>query len=46
LSFLFKKFLFHRYCRNLYEKDYKPTIGVEFELKKYRILEQEFHMQM
>lgn len=41
-----KTSLINRYCRNLFEKDYKPTIGVEFELKKYKILGQEFHMQM
>lgn len=41
-----KTSLINRYCRNLFEKDYKPTIGVEFELKKYMILGQEFHMQM
>ena len=23
-----------------------PTIGVEYELKKYTILDQEFHLQM
>ncbi|XP_065663936.1 ras-related protein Rab-36 isoform X3 [Hydra vulgaris] len=41
-----KTSLINRYCRNLFEKDYKPTIGVEYELRKYEILNQEFHLQM
>lgn len=41
-----KTSLINRYCRNLFEKDYKPTIGVEYEVKKYQILGQEFHLQM
>ena len=41
-----KTSLINRYCRNLFERDYKPTIGVEYELKKYEVLGQEFHLQM
>jgi len=41
-----KTSLVNRYCHNVFEKDYKPTIGVEYELRKYKILEQEFHLQM
>ena len=35
-----------RYCRNLYDRDYKATIGVDFEVERFRILDQEFNMQM
>ena len=41
-----KTSLINRYCHNVFEKDYKPTIGVEYELRKYKVLDQEFHLQM
>ena len=36
----------HRYCRNLFDRDYKATIGVDFEFERFVILDQEFNMQM
>ena len=41
-----KSSMVNRYCRNLFEMDYKPTIGVEYEVKKYQVLNQEFHLQL
>ena len=39
-------FSIFRYVRNEFERDYKPTIGVEYELKKYSILKTVFSLQM
>lgn len=41
-----KTCLVNRYCRNLYDRDYKATIGVDFEVERFRILDQEFNMQI
>lgn len=41
-----KTCLVNRYCRNLYDKDYKATIGVDFEVERFMILDQEFNMQI
>ena len=38
--------LFGRYCRNLFDRDYKATIGVDFEVERFMILDQECNMQM
>ena len=38
--------IFCRYCRNLFDRDYKATIGVDFEVERFMILDQEFNMQM
>ena len=35
-----------RYCRDIFERNYKTTIGVDFEVEKYRILGVPFHMQI
>ena len=35
-----------RYCRDIFERNYKTTIGVDFEVEKYKILGVPFHMQM
>ena len=35
-----------RYCRDIFERNYKTTIGVDFEVEKYRILGVPFSMQM
>lgn len=35
-----------RYCRDIFERNYKTTIGVDFEVEKYQILGVPFHMQM
>ena len=38
--------LLFRYCRDIFERNYKTTIGVDFEVEKYKILGVPFHMQM
>lgn len=35
-----------RYCRDIFERNYKTTIGVDFEVEKYKILGVPFHMQV
>ncbi|KAK2573946.1 Ras-related protein Rab-34, partial [Acropora cervicornis] len=42
----FSNFSFIRYCRNLFDRDYKATIGVDFEVERFKILDQEFNMQI
>ena len=39
-------FYHSRYCRDIFERNYKTTIGVDFEVEKYRILGVPFSMQM
>lgn len=41
-----KTSLVNRYCRNLFDRDYKATIGVDFEVERFKILDQEFNMQI
>jgi len=41
-----KTSIINRYIRNVFERDYKPTIGVEYELRKYTILKAAFNMQI
>lgn len=41
-----KTSMINRYVRNEFERDYKPTIGVEYELKKYSILKTVFSLQI
>ena len=38
--------LLFRYCRDIFERNYKTTIGVDFEVEKYKILGVPFHMQV
>lgn len=35
-----------RYSRDIFERNYKTTIGVDFEVEKYKILGVPFHMQV
>ena len=39
-------YLCSRYCHNIFDRDYKATIGVDFEVERFEILGQEFSMQM
>lgn len=41
-----KTSLVNRYCRDLFDRDYKATIGVDFEVERFMILDQEFNMQI
>lgn len=35
-----------RFVRNAYDNDYKATIGVDFEVERFKILDQDFNLQM
>ncbi|EDO44144.1 predicted protein, partial [Nematostella vectensis] len=41
-----KTSLINRFCRNAFDHDYKATIGVDFEVERFKILDQEFNMQI
>jgi Ras-related protein Rab-34 len=41
-----KTALVNRYCRNLFERDYKSTIGVDFESEIFSILNRSFTLQI
>ncbi|CAB4003001.1 Ras-related Rab-36 [Paramuricea clavata] len=41
-----KTSLVNRYCKNVFETDYKATIGVDFQMEIYNILGLPFSMQM
>lgn len=35
-----------RFCRNVFDHDYKATIGVDFEVERFKILDQDFNLQL
>ena len=35
-----------RFCHDVFDKDYKATIGVDFEVEKFSILSTPFTLQM
>ncbi|XP_065054501.1 ras-related protein Rab-36-like isoform X2 [Rhopilema esculentum] len=41
-----KTSMINRFSHNVFEKDYKPTIGVEYELKKFSILDRLVNLQL
>ncbi|KAL5016704.1 hypothetical protein ScPMuIL_006293 [Solemya velum] len=41
-----KTSLVHRFCHNVFERDYKATIGVDFEVEKFSILSSPFTLQL
>ncbi|XP_060791146.1 ras-related protein Rab-34 isoform X2 [Neoarius graeffei] len=41
-----KTSLISRFCRNTYEKSYKATIGVDFEMERFEILGVPFNLQL
>ena len=41
-----KTSLVNRYCRDVFETDYKATIGVDFQMEIYNVLGYPFSMQM
>lgn len=41
-----KSSLVNRFCRNMFDREYKPTIGVDFEVEKFTILEIPFKLQI
>ncbi|KAK3730823.1 hypothetical protein QZH41_009930, partial [Actinostola sp. cb2023] len=41
-----KTCLINRFCRNAFDNDYKATIGVDFEVERFKILDQDFNLQI
>lgn len=40
------KFLYFRFCHDVFDRDYKATIGVDFEVEKFSLLNVPFTLQM
>ena len=38
--------LYFRFCHNVFDREYKATIGVDFEVEKFSILSVPFNLQM
>ena len=38
--------LWHRFCHDVFDRDYKATIGVDFEVEKFSVLSIPFTLQM
>lgn len=36
----------HRFCRNVFDRDYKATIGVDFEMERFEVAGIPFSLQM
>ena len=41
-----KTALVNRFCRNAFDRDYKATIGVDFEVERFDVLCQPYNLQM
>ncbi|CAH2295413.1 ras-related Rab-36 [Pelobates cultripes] len=41
-----KTSLINRFCKNVFDRDYKATIGVDFEIEKFEILGIPFNLQI
>ena len=41
-----KSCLVNRFCRDTFDRDYKATIGVDFEVEKFSILSVPFNLQL
>ena len=41
-----KTSLVHRFINNSFSKDYKATIGVDFEVERFKIISLPFNLQM
>jgi hypothetical protein len=39
-------FIFFRFCHRVFDANYKATIGVDFELERFRVLDVAFNLQM
>lgn len=46
LYILYTIYIYCRYCKDLFETDYKATIGVDFQVEIYNILGHPFTMQL
>ena len=36
----------HRFCKNVFDRDYKATIGVDFEMERFEVAGIPFSLQM
>lgn len=36
----------HRFCKNVFDRDYKATIGVDFEIERFEIAGIPYSLQM
>ncbi|XP_067556223.1 ras-related protein Rab-36 isoform X8 [Pseudorca crassidens] len=41
-----KTSLIHRFCKNVFDRDYKATIGVDFEMERFEVAGIPFSLQM
>ena len=41
-----KTSLVHRFCHECFDRDYKATIGVDFEVERFDVLSVPFNLQM
>lgn len=41
-----KTSLIHRFCKNVFDRDYKATIGVDFEIERFEIAGVPYSLQM
>ncbi|KAM9330017.1 ras-related protein Rab-36 [Gastrophryne carolinensis] len=41
-----KTSLINRFCKNVFDRDYKATIGVDFEIERFEILGMPFNLQI
>lgn len=41
-----KTCLVNRFCNEVFDKDYKATIGVDFEVERFEVLGTPFNLQM
>ena len=46
LSSNFYWFILPRFCHDVFDRDYKATIGVDFEVEKFSVLGVPFNLQM
>jgi len=41
-----KVLFFYRFCHQIFDSNYKATIGVDFEVERFDILQVPFNLQM
>jgi len=45
-NLIFLKLFFFRFCKNVFDKNYKATIGVDFEMERFEVLGVPFSLQL
>jgi len=38
--------VYHRFCKDVFERDYKATIGVDFEIERFELSGLPYSLQM